>query len=100
MVFSTHLGWFAKPLSNEDAKKLEMMNEYMKNTFTKDDLDTDFQAVSNQSLHDLLEELTKVPHLAGDFRDLFLADWMKNKFLEFGLDHAEVINTYICQINT
>ena len=66
------------------------MTEYLTNTFKNDDLDEDFEAVSNQSLHDLLETITSVPHLAGDFQDLILADFVRQKFVEFGLDHAEV----------
>lgn len=50
----------------------------------------DFKAVSNQSLHDILQSITEVPHLGGDFQDLIVADWIKEKFMEFGLDHAEV----------
>ena len=38
----------------------------------------------------LLQTITKVPHLAGDFQDLILADFVKQKFLDFGLDYAEV----------
>ena len=38
------------------------MTEYLTNTFKNDDLDEDFEAVSNQSLHDLLETITSVPN--------------------------------------
>lgn len=66
------------------------MNSYLKQTLDDDDLQVDFEAVNNQSLHDMLAYLTSVPHLAGDFQDLILANWIKNKFSEFGLDHSEV----------
>jgi len=80
-------GWFIK--HEKDKAKVELMTEYLTNTFKNDDLDDDFEAVSNQSLHDLLETITSVPHLAGDFQDLILADFVRQKFVEFGLDHAE-----------
>ena len=67
-----------------------MINNYLTNTFTNDDLDLDFEAVSNQSLYDLLQSITAVPHLAGDFQDIIVADYIKEKFVEFGLDYAEV----------
>ena len=85
MIFT---GWFIK--HEKDKAKVELMTEYLTNTFKNDDLDEDFEAVSNQSLHDLLETITSVPHLAGDFQDLILADFVRQKFVEFGLDHAEV----------
>ena len=66
------------------------MNNYLTSTFSNDDLDVDFEAVSNQSLHDLLQSITAVPHIGGDFQDKIVAEWMKDKFLEFGLDYAEV----------
>ena len=88
MNYSSILGWFIK--HETDKSKLELMNNYLTNTFTNDDLDVDFEAVSNQSLHDLLQSITEVPHLAGDFQDIFVAAWIKEKFVEFGLDYAEV----------
>lgn len=81
------IAWFAKPISDAE----ELMNHYRQETFDDEDLQRDFDAVSNQSLHDMLANLTSVPHLAGDFQDIILANWMKNKFLEFGLDQAEVL---------
>ena len=66
------------------------MNNYLTSTFSNDDLNVDFEAVSNQSLHDLLQSITAVPHLGGELRDKIVADYIKEKFLEFGLDHAEV----------
>jgi N-acetylated-alpha-linked acidic dipeptidase len=35
--------------------------------------------------------LASVPHLAGTAQDLEQAEWMRNKFLEFGLDEASVV---------
>ena len=66
------------------------MNNYLTSTFSNDDLNVDFEAVSNQSLHDLLQSITAVPHIGGDFQDKIVAEWMKDKFVEFGLDYAEV----------
>ena len=86
--YSSILGWFIK--HETDKSKLELINNYLTNTFTNDDLDLDFEAVSNQSLHDLLQSITAVPHLAGDFQDIIVADYIKEKFVEFGLDYAEV----------
>ena len=87
----TYLGWFVKWEFHEtDRSKLELMNNYLTSTFTNDDLNVDFEAVSNQSLHDLLQSITAVPHLGGELRDKIVADYIKEKFLEFGLDHAEV----------
>merc|ERR1719400_1696355 len=80
-------GWFIK--HETEKSKLELINNYLTNTFTNDDLDVDFEAVSNQSLHDLLQSITAVPHLAGDFQDIIVADYIKEKFVEFGLDYAE-----------
>jgi N-acetylated-alpha-linked acidic dipeptidase len=34
--------------------------------------------------------LTERPHLAGSARDLELAEWMRDRFLEFGLDDVEI----------
>ena len=73
---------------------MNLINDYL-STFNHDDLDYDFEAVSNESLHDLLQSISEAPHLAGNFQDIFLADWIKQKFLDFGLDHAEVTNFYI-----
>ena len=66
------------------------MNNYLTSTFSNDDLDVDFETVSNQSLHDLLQSITAVPHIGGDFQDKIVAEWIKDKFVEFGLDYAEV----------
>ena len=86
-----YLGWFIKWEFHEtDRSKLDLMNNYLTSTFTNDDLDVDFETVSNQSLHDLLQSITAVPHLGGELRDKIVADYIKEKFLEFGLDHAEV----------
>ena len=62
----------------------------MTSTFSNNDLDVDFEAVSNQSLHDLLQSITAVPHIGGAFQDKIVAEWIKDKFVEFGLDYAEV----------
>ena len=86
--YSSILGWFIK--HETEKSKLELINNYLTNTFTNDDLDLDFEAVSNQSLYDLLQSITAVPHLAGDFQDIIVADYIKEKFVEFGLDYAEV----------
>ena len=76
---------------------MNLINDYL-STFNHDDLDSDFEAVSNESLHDLLQSISEAPHIAGNFQDIFLADWIKQKFLDFGLDHAEVWfqNSYLC----
>ena len=66
------------------------MNNYLTSSFTNDDLNVDFEAVSNQSLHDLLQSITAVPHLGGEMRDKIVAEYIKEKFVEFGLDYAEV----------
>ena len=68
------------------------MDQYLQNNFETFDLSEDFLQISNQSIHDILEELSEIPHLAGDFRDIYLADSIKQKFIDYGLDYAEVRN--------
>ena len=91
-------GWFTKPISEEDQAKISLMNEYLRQSLTEDDLQLDFEAVNNQSLHDMLANLTSVPHLAGDFQDLILAKWINNKFMQFGLDHSEVNKSLVIHL--
>ena len=79
------IGWFIQKRA-KDSKN----TNYMQNTLNEFNIQTDFDAVDNQTLHDNLYELTKIPHLAGDNRDFELAEFIKQKFIDYGLDHAEV----------
>ena len=62
----------------------------MQNTLNQFNIEDDFASVDNQTLFDNLKELTRIPHLAGDFRDFQLAEFIKARFLDYGLDHAEI----------
>ena len=79
-------GWFVKP----ECDSQNIFDEYLQNHFSDEDLERDFQALSNQSIHDILLKLSEIPHLAGDVRDLALANYIKDQFIAYGLDHAEV----------
>jgi len=35
--------------------------------------------------------LTNIPHLAGTAQDFEQADWLRKKFLEYGLDRVDVV---------
>ena len=77
-------------MDSENLAKLNKMNEYLRSFNPEDDLEQDFAEVSKENLRSMLKHLTEIPHLAGDFHDLELSLYIKQKFIEFGLDHAEV----------
>ena len=62
----------------------------MENTLDTFSIQDDFDAVNKETLYDNLKILTEIPHLAGDTRDHILAEFIKDKFNEYGLDHAEI----------
>ena len=62
----------------------------MENTLDTFSIQDDFDAVDNETLYENLKMLTEIPHLAGDTRDHVLANFIKDKFNEYGLDHAEI----------
>ena len=80
------LGWF----SQKRVKNSDGTTNYMENTLDTFSIQEDFDEVSNVTLYENLKVLTEIPHLAGDERDQFLADFIMKKFLEYGLDHAEI----------
>ena len=66
------LGWF----SQKRVKNSDGTINYMENTLETFSIQEDFDEVSNVTLYENLKILTEIPHLAGDERDKFLADFI------------------------
>jgi hypothetical protein len=58
--------------------------------FASNNVKEDFDQVDPKHIMDVLKNLSAMPHLAGDARDLVLADYIKDQWIEYGLDHVEV----------
>ncbi len=69
------------------------MQQYMSDTFKSDQAKDDMDKVDYNNLLSILDELTKEPHLAGSERDFETAEYVRKKFMDYGLDAAEVTPT-------
>ncbi len=71
--------------------KEDLIEKYFADAFKEDRAQADMDEVDDANILALLKDLTALPHLAGGDQDYILANYVKDKFMEYGLDHAEVM---------
>ncbi len=88
--------WFGKPEDSVPTEsgvpewQQDLMQKYLADSFKEDGAKNDMDQVDNKLILEVLKNLTTLPHVAGGDQDHKLAQYVKDKFLEYGLNHAEV----------
>ena len=88
--FKFSIGWFSKPNETINDDRLDLMEQYLTDQFETYSIHEDFEKVNHTHIKEVLEHLTKLPHIAGGPRDVDLVDYVMKKFQSFGLDFVEV----------
>lgn len=77
-------------LSPTDQERLDLMNDLLRDNLQEFDIQEDLAAIDPGMIRANLEELTRVPHIAGEERDQELASFIANTWRDQGLDSVDV----------
>ena len=86
-------GWFGKPEAEanpDDEEKLDMLNILLRDTFAEDGARNDMAKVNGTKISQFLSDYASLPHMAGLDHDEHLAQLLKDKWLEMGLDQVPI----------
>ena len=86
-------GWFGKPgaeANPDDEEKLDMLNILLRDTFAEDGARNDMAKVNGTKISQFLSDYASLPHMAGLDHDEHLAQLLKDKWLEMGLDQVHI----------
>ena len=92
VILKFSIGWFSKPNEIINDDKLDLMEQYLTDQFETYSIHEDFEKVNRTHIKEVLQHLTRLPHIAGGPRDVDLVDYVMEKFQSFGLDFVEVKN--------
>ena len=88
-------GWFGHPedgvygsagLNPTQQERLNLMNKLLDDKLVSYDVEDDLHDVRPIQIRSYLEELSNVPHVAGEDRDAALVDYIANLWRDQGLD--------------
>jgi hypothetical protein len=88
------IGYFGKSnsLVGSESSAEALVNEIMADQFKseKDLVKEALENVNSDNLRSYLKTLTKEPHIAGQKRDNELIEWIRQSWLDMGLDRVEL----------
>ncbi len=79
--------------SEQEQDQLDTIKSLLEDKLEVYDVYEDFEAVIEDNLREYLRNLTSIPHMAGKYRDEELAEYVRDKFIEFGFDQVK-LNPY------
>lgn len=87
-------GWFGKKGVTDKTEKFDLL---ITDNFAENKASEDMEKVDGSNIRKYLEELASVPHMAGLETDENLALFIKNKWLELGLDQVRFVDISLCR---